>query len=236
MTIKDACEKGKGIWGYRNVCMNLEEKMNHKKVLRIMRKYGLAAKVRRTNPYRQMNKKTQEHRTFPNILDRNFRQTEPRRAFCTDITYIPFNYRFAYLSVIKDIATKEIVAWHLSQHIDMDLVIETITKFRQDPHIHKNALMHSDQGFHYTNPEFISLMKEMKIAQSMSKKGNCIDNAPVESFFGHFKDEVDHKSCKSFLELYALIDNYIEYYNNGRKQWEIKKMTPIKYRDHLLRK
>jgi len=125
LIIKEVCEKGRMKWGYRTVCMKVDKKMNHKKVLRIMNTYGLSAKTRRANPYRHMMKKTQEHRTFPNILDRDFRQESPRSVFCTDITYIPFNRRFAYLSAIKDIATKEIVAAHVSMHIDMELVIQT---------------------------------------------------------------------------------------------------------------
>jgi transposase InsO family protein len=140
------------------------------------------------------------------------------------------------LSAVKDVATKEIVAAHTSMRIDMDLVTKTIEQLRKDPHISKDALMHSDQGFHYTNPEFITLMKKLKFIQSMSRKGRCIDNAPIESFFGHFKDEVDYKSCKTFEELHSLINSYIEYYNNERKQWELKKMTPVQYRNHLLMK
>lgn len=236
MLIKKILGNKQGKWGYRTVCMNLEEKMNHKKVLRIMRKYGLAARIRRANPYRQMAKKTHEHRVLPNILNRNFEQDVPRSVLCTDVTYIPLNNRFAYLSVVKDVATKEIAAWHMSLHPDMELVTRTIDKLKKDPHVEKNAMIHSDQGFQYTNPEYISLMERLEFVQSMSRKGNCIDNAPIESFFGHFKDEVDHKSARSFLELYALVDNYIEYYNNQRKQWEIKKMTPVEYRDHLLMK
>jgi putative transposase len=234
LTISKVCEKGKMKWGYRVVCMNLNERMNHKKVLRIMKKYGLLAKIRRGNPYKQMAKKTQEHRTFPNILDRKFKQNNLRSVLCTDITYISFNHRFAYLSAIKDIATKEIVAAHVSMHIDMELVKQTIEKLQKDPYISTETIIHSDQGFHYTNPIFITLMEKLKFIQSMSRKGNCIDNAPIESFFGHFKDEVDYRSCKKFEELKLLIENYIEYYNNNRKQWELKKMTPVAYRDHLL--
>ncbi|MEX0877996.1 MAG: IS3 family transposase [Candidatus Spechtbacterales bacterium] len=236
LTIKKICQKGKMRWGYRRVCMELDGKMNHKKILRIMNKYGLLAKTRRANPYRQMAKKTQEHRTFPNILDRNFKQEHPRSVFCADITYLPFNHRFAYLSAVKDIATKEIVAAHLSMHIDVELVIRTMEKFRKDSYMHKEALIHSDQGFHYTNPEFIALTKQLRLTQSMSRKGNCIDNAPIESFFGHFKDEIDYKSCRTFEELEMLINNYIDHYNNERRQWELKKMTPVQYRDHLLMK
>ena len=214
--------------------MNLERKkkfkMNHKKIIRIMKKYNLVAKIRRRNPYKALMKKTAEHRTFANQLDREFRQTIPHRFFCADITYLFFNNRVAYLSVVKDIASGEIAAWHISPHITMELVLGTISQMDK----YQNALIHSDQGFHYTNPEYIEKVKALNMVQSMSRKGNCIDNAPVESFFGHLKDDVEYKSCKTFEELRLLVENYIRYYNYERAQWDLNKMTPVEYRDHLL--
>jgi len=204
--------------------------MNHKKISRIMRKYGLSVKVRRKNPYKTILKKTAEHRIFENKLDREFGQMTPRKVFCTDITYIPFCNRFAYLSVVKDIATGEITAWNLSPHIAMDLVLKTMDRMEQ----WQNALIHSDQGAHYTSPEYAAKVRTLGMVQSMSRKGNCIDNAPIESFFGHLKDDVDYRNCKTFNELRSLIENYINYYNTERAQWGRNKMTPVEYRDHLL--
>ena len=83
-------------------------------------------------------------------------------------------------------------------------------------------------------PKYIKTLKDLNMIQSMSRKGNCIDNAPVESFFGHLKDDVDYKECKTFTELNLLIEEYIGYYNNARYQWDLKKMTPVGYRNHLL--
>jgi putative transposase len=91
-----------------------------------------------------------------------------------------------------------------------------------------------NQGFHYTNPQYIHVIKGLDMIQSMSRKGNCIDNAPMESFFGHFKDDVDYKECRTYEELELLVEEYIEYYNNERYQWDLKKMTPVQYRNHLL--
>ncbi len=234
LLVKEAFEAGKSKYGWRQIQMCLQRKkkvvMNHKKIIRIMKKYNLVAKIRRRNPYKAIMKKTAEHRTFENKLSRNFLQLIPRKVFCTDITYLFYNNRVAYLSVIKDIASGEIVAWHASQHITMELVLGTINQMKQ----YKDALIHSDQGFHYTNPKFISEVKTSGLIQSMSRKGNCIDNAPIESFFGHLKDDVDYKNCKTFEELYRLIENYIQYYNNDRAQWDKNKMTPVEYRDHLL--
>ena len=179
-------------------------------------------------------KKSLEHRTLENKLNREFKQGTPRRVFCTDITYIPFNYRFAYLSVVKDISTGEVVSWDLAKHLAMDLVINTIDKLENEIPSLKEIMIHSDQGFHYTSPVYIQRIRELNMLQSMSRKGNCIDNAPVESFFGHLKDEVDYKSCRTFEELYSLIEEYMRYYNHQRRQWGLKKMTPVEYRNHLL--
>lgn len=204
--------------------------MNHKKIIRIKNKYALTTRIRRKNPYKAIMKKTQDHRTFPNHLNQQFTQHIPYRFFGTDITYVPFNNRFAYFAIVKDIASGEIVARHVSQYITMELVLTMIEQMKQ----YQGALIHSDQGFHYTNPAYIEKVRMLGMMQSMSRKANCIDNAPVESFFGHFKDEADYKDCKTFEELYQLIDNYIRYYNHERAQWDKKKMTPVEYRDHLL--
>ncbi len=207
--------------------------MNHKKIQRIMRKYDLVTKVRKRNPYKAIMQKRLEHRVFPNLLDRAFDQTVPFTVFCTDITYIPFQSAFAYLSVVKDIASGEVVAWNLSDGLEETLVLDTI---RNMPRVSDDAMIHSDQGFHYTNPQYIAAVEALGMAQSMSGKGCCIDNAPIESFFGHMKDELDYRSCASFEDLRSHIDTYMQYYNHKRKQWTRNRMAPIEYRDHLLTK
>lgn len=234
LLIKEIFDKGKGKYGWRTIKMKLEREkkvaMNSKKIIRIKNIYGLITRIRRKNPYKAIMKKTQEHRTFPNHLNRQFVQTIPWRFFGTDITYLPFHHRFAYLAIVKDIASGEIVAWHVSQYITMELVFTMIKQMKRCP----GALIHSDQGFHYTNPAYIEKVNMLEMMQSMSRKANCIDNAPVESFFGHFKDEVEYKDAKTIEELRQIIDNYIRYYNYERAQWSKKKMTPVEYRDHLL--
>lgn len=207
--------------------------MNHKKIQRIIRKYDLVTKARKRNPYKAIMQKRLEHRVFPNILDRAFDQMVPLTVFCTDITYIPFQQSFAYLSVVKDIASSEVVAWNLSNGLEETLVLDTI---RNMPRVSVDAMIHSDQGFHYTNPQYIKAVEALGMAQSMSGKGSCIDNAPIESFFGHMKDELDYQSCASLEELRSHIDTYMQYYNCERKQWTRNKMAPIEYRDHLLTK
>jgi putative transposase len=231
LAIKEVYDKSKGTYGWRSFKMKLPH-MNHKKIQRIMKKYGLVAKVRRRNPYKLIMKKRLEHRVFPNVLQRAFHQTTPLHVFCTDITYLPFHHTFAYLSVMKDIASGEIVAWNVSLGLEMALVTETIKRLNVGAAT--NTLIHSDQGFHYTNPAYSTILKGLGITQSMSGKGNCIDNAPIESFFGHLKDELDYRSCGSLEELYLKIEDYMRYYNNERKQWARNKMTPVEYRNHLL--
>ena len=224
MKIKKIFDKSKGKYGWRNIKMRLMH-MNHKKIQRIMKKYGLIAKIRRKNPYKMIMKKNLEHRIFPNKLQRRFQQPVPLKTFCTDITYIPFGCGFVYLSVIKDISSGEVMAWNLATSFNMTLVLETIMNMRLDSY--ENIMIHSDQGFHYTNPKYIELIKELKIDQSMSRKANCIDNAPIESFFGHMKDELEYQSCGSFEELFFKIEEYMKYYNYERKQWTRNKMTPV---------
>ena len=239
LLIKDVFLKGKSKLGFRTIQMRLLSDynvvMNHKKIIRIMKKYGLFTQIRKINPYKMIMKKTMEHRVFENKLDREFNQNIPCKVFCTDITYLPFNNRMAYLSAIKDIASKEIVGWNLSTNLSMDIVVNTVENMKSNSSISlEKVLIHSDQGFHYTNPTYIKMIKDLKMVQSMSRKGNCIDNAPMESFFGHLKDDIDYKSCKTFEELNLLVEEYMEYYNTKRYQWGIKKMTPVEYRDHLL--
>lgn len=207
--------------------------MNHKKIERIKNRYGLITKIRRRNPYKTILKKTKEHRYFPNILNRQFQQPQPMTTLCTDITYLPFGKQMAYLSAVKDIASREIVGWSISPSLQMELVFSTLENLKKSL-TKKEILLHSDQGFHYTSPEYIHRVKSLNMVQSMSRKGNCTDNAPMESFFGHFKDEVEYKNCQSFEDLQQLTASYINYYNTERRQWNLDKMTPVEYRQHLV--
>jgi putative transposase len=231
LRIKDVFDQGKGKYGWRSIKMRLPG-MNHKKIQRIMKKYDLVAKVRTKNPYRKQMKQNLEHRTFPNKLKREFDQSIPMSVLCTDITYIPFNNHFAYLSVVKDVASGEVISWDLSPNLSMKFVLQTIANMEQLDC--NGAIIHSDQGFHYTNPSYIKAVKDLDMIQSMSAKGKCIDNAPIESFFGHMKDELDYKSCTTYKELYLKVEEYMRYYNHERKQWTRNKMTPSDYGKYLL--
>ena len=241
LLLKSIYDQENGKIGYRGFYMALvdllDQPMNHKKILRLMRKFNLYAKVRRANPYRKLEKATEVHRQIPNYLNRQFHQEEPGKVYVTDITYLPYKGgQVAYLSCVKDVATREIVAYVLSSTLKMSIVYRTLEKLNLhlDGNIHPEAMIHSDQGFHYTHPQYQQLVKEIGLKQSMSRRGNCLDNAPMESFFGHFKDEVNYKEANSLKELHKLIERYMDHYNHIRKQWALKKMTPANYRSHLI--
>ena len=210
---------------------------NLKRIRRIMNKYSIICPIRKANPYRKMMKATQEHRVFPNLLNRNFKQETPGKVLLTDITYLFYGQgKKAYLSTIKDGSTNEILAYNISARITLDIALNTLSKLKQNRKVklEPDAFIHSDQGFHYTSPLFQKRVKKYKLGQSMSRRGNCWDNAPQESFFGHFKDEALIKPCNTFEELKKEIKSYMDYYNNFRYQWNLKKMTPVQFRNHLL--
>lgn len=228
--------------GARQIKMTLEGQYgivyNLKRIRRIMKKYNIVCPHRKANPYRRMVKATREHKVLPNLLNRNFKQNIPGKVLLTDITYLFYKNRSkkAYLSTIKDASTNEILAYNVSESLTLDIVIDTITNLKKSERvkIHNEAFIHSDQGAHYTSPKFQKLVKDCGLGQSMSRRGNCWDNAPQESFFGHFKDEVNVKPCQTLEELRNEIDQYMTYYNEYRYQWNLKKMTPVQYRNHLL--
>ncbi|WP_306978519.1 IS3 family transposase [Alkalibacillus salilacus] len=210
--------------------------MNLKKIRRIMKKYGLITKMRQANPYKKMAQATQEHKTCDNLVNRAFDQDEPGKVLLTDITYLYDGHgNVSYLSAIKDAATHEILAHHVSSSLRMDIVYQTLTHLVENGfEMPPESFFHSDQGFHYTHPIFQQQLKDMGFTQSMSRKGNCWDNAPMESFFGHLKDDIDIKACHTMEEVKTMIHDYIAYYNSSRYQWTLKKMTPNQYRGHLL--
>ena len=210
--------------------------MNHKKILRLMRKYDFLAKVRRKNPYKQILKAGQEHKTKKNILKRDFKWDTPLTKMWTDISYVRFNGKWCYLSIVKDMVTGEVPSHVLSRNLSMWATLESV-ELLEEQYTKQELecmLLHSDQWFHYTHPSYQTRLETLWITQSMSRKWNCLDNAPTESFFGHMKDEIDIAHCESFEELEEYIENYIFEYNNNRPQWNKKKMTPVQYRNHLL--
>lgn len=244
--IENIVEQWKRKWGYRTITMKLAQSsqsslMNHKKVLRLMKKYSLLAKIRRKNPYKQLQKITPEHTRVPNILGRDFQcfpqdGWSPYTKLGTDITYIRFHHRWVYLSIVKDMVTGEALTHVLSMTLELTFVHNTFMNLQEKYKEHELtwAITHSDQGFHYTHPSFSKILGQLWCIQSMSRRWKCIDNAPTESFFWHMKDEIDYSHCTTFDELKEYFNEYIHYYNTDRPQWTRKKMTPVQYRNHLL--
>ena len=227
----------KGVQGIhmRLLHQNPPRRMNHKKIRRLMRKYNLICPIRKPSPYKQAMKEYQSEATAENILNRQFDDFNPREAFTTDITYLFYDggKKRSYLSVLRDACTHEVVSYVLSWSMAEDFVLETINHFvaNHQSEISPNALVHSDQGGQYKSILFRQLLKDRNLRQSMSRKANCWDNAPQESFFGHMKDEIGDKilDCKTYEEVKAVIDDYMDYYNNERGQWKLAKLTPAEY-------
>lgn len=207
--------------------------MNLKKIRRLMKKYHLYCPVRRANPYRQMAKAIKTSNYADNLLQREFEYYGPRMVLLTDIIYIPYNGTFAYLSVILDAFTKQILSYVLSSSLEIDFVKETVEILIRDHGIslHKETIVHSDQGCHYTSLTFIKILKDNDLRQSMSRSGNCWDNAPQESFFGHMKDQISDRiaECTRYDQVKYHVDNYMDYYNNDRYVWELAYLSPNEY-------
>ena len=223
--------------GARGIKMTLENQfhitINLKKIRRLMKKFNLVCPIRKANPYRRMAKALKTSHVAPNKLERKFKDGNPNQIFLTDITYLTYDMnKRAYLSGIKDGVTNEIHAYKVSKSLDIKFVEDTMSQL-ETIQLDPNALINSDQGAHYTSHAFQRCVKTLGIEQSMSRRGNCWDNAPIESFFGHMKDEINLIDCKTFEEVEKAIDDYMDYYNNYRYQWNLKRMSPKAYGDKL---
>lgn len=217
--------------------MNPSVHMNIKKIRRLMSKYGLRCPIRKANPYRRMAKAMKTNHVAPNLLNREFETHGPRAVLLTDITYI-INGKAprCYMSTIIDACTKELLSWVLSDSLEIDFVLETVNKLIVDHGISlmSETLIHSDQGTHYTSIKFIQLIKDSQLRQSMSRRANCWDNAPQESFYGHMKDEIDISLCTTFKEIHQAIVDWTDYYNNERYQWDLARLAPNEYYRYLV--
>lgn len=225
--------------GARGIYMRLLHqgiRMNRKKISRLMKKFGLKCPIRKANPYRRMAKALKTSNVAENLVNREFEQHGPRAILLTDITYMFYsNSQKAYLSTILDACTKQVLAYVVSNSLEVDFVLETVNQLIQKHGIslNKETIIHSDQGCHYTSISFQALLKDKELRQSMSRRGNCWDNAPQESFYGHMKDEIHLENCNTFEELKSIIDDYIDYYNNDRYQWDLAKLSPNQYDEYI---
>jgi putative transposase len=240
--IRTLFEERKERIGIRQLQMLLQSRfdlrINRKKIARLKNKFGLVTKIRRKSKYRSAALNYVEHQTCANILNRNFSVKKPDRVYSTDITEIKFanSSRKAYLAAFKDLATNEIVASDLKLHPTMELVTDALLRALDQltPEQQSQLTIHSDQGSHFTHYTYRTHLRKRAIKQSMSRRGNCLDNAPIESFFGHLKDHLDTESIKTFDELKKHVTDELHYYNHQRPQLRLKKMPPVLYRRHLL--
>ena len=228
----------KGARGIHMRLLHMGIIMNVKKIRRLMRKFGLKCPIRKANPYRRMAKALATSNVAGNVVNREFRRAA-RKVLLTDITYLFFRDGHAkcYLSTILDAFTHEILAYKVSISFKVDFVLDTVDALIKEhgSTLDNETIVHSDQGCHYTSYAFIEKLKDADFVQSMSRRGNCWDNAPQESFFGHMKDEIKDLiyACGSFKEVVALVDDWIDYYNKDRGQWELLKLTPNEYYEYL---
>ena len=224
----------KGARGIQMTLLHKEILMNLKKVRRLMHKYKLICPIRRTNPYKQMAREMRTNTVAPNELNREFLLHGPRKVLLTDITYLFYRGgKRCYLSTILDAFTREILSYKISESLEVEFVIETVDQLIEEygAVLDNETIVHSDQGCHYTSRAFIEAIRDANFVQSMSDKGVCWDNAPQESFFGHMKDEIADEISKraSFAGVKETVDDWMDYYNNDRYQWDLLKLSPSEY-------
>jgi len=226
----------KGARGIKMRLLHLEPpvNMNLKKIRRLMKKYRLLCPIRKANPYRRMAKALKTSNVAPNLVERQFEAHGPRKVLLTDITYILYkDSGKCYLSTIIDVFTKQLLAWALSESLEVDFVLETVEMLVKNhgDELSPDTLLHSDQGVHYTSVKYVELLKDKALRQSMSRRANCWDNAPQESFFGHMKDEIGNriKEATSFAQITKIITDWTDYYNKDRYVWDLARLSPDEY-------
>lgn len=231
--IKQLYHHHKGRYGYRRIALELKNKgvvINHKTVLRLMKVLGLKSVIR-IKKYKSY--KGEQGKIAPNILNREFKAIRPDQKWATDLTEFNVSGKKLYLSPIIDLFNGEIVSYELSERPTFNQVITMLKKsFKRLP-AKPDIILHSDQGWQYQMKQYHCLLKENGIIQSMSRKGNCLDNAIIENFFGTLKSELFYlKKYQSINQLKQEIKDYITYYNNERIKVSLKGMSPIQYRAH----
>jgi putative transposase len=231
--IKSIYNKHKGRYGYRRITDELNNKgiiINHKTVSKLMKLLGLKSIIR-VKKYKSY--KGEQGKIAPNILARNFKATAPNQKWATDITEFNVSGKKLYLSPIIDLFNQEIISYELTERPVFNQVEMMLEKaFKKIPN-NTYLTLHSDQGWQYQMRKYQCLLKEKGITQSMPRKGNCLDNAIIENFFGTLKSELFYiKKFRTIEELKHEIKRYINYYNNKRIKSNLNKMSPIQYRAH----
>lgn len=236
--IKDIFNKNKGRYGYRRITLELRNRgyiINHKTVFRLMKQLGLKSIQR---PKRKYNSYQGEvGKIADNLINRDFNAQKPNEKWVTDVTEFKVKDQKLYLSPIVDLFNGEVISYNLSRHPVFNQVVDMLQKaFKTIPN-NTELILHSDQGWQYQMKQYQHLLKEKGIRQSMSRKGNCLDNSCAENFFSILKSELFYpreKEYKNIEELEKDIVEYIEYYNNSRIKSKLKGMSPVNYRKHSM--
>ena len=232
-SIERIFNENNGSYGYRRVYQQLRTEgytINHKTVAKLMAEMGLQARRKKV---RYRSYKGEVGRIAPNLLERNFQTDGPNRKWVTDITQIDIRGRKCYLSPILDVWNGEIISYAISDSPNLKLVTSMLQKALRKQKSLEGMLMHSDQGWHYQHIQYRQLLKDHGIVQSMSRRGNCLDNAIMENFFGLMKNELLYPNqWESLDEFKSALKQYIHYYNNKRIKLKLK-MSPVQYRTHF---
>ena len=231
--VKKAWKKSHRRYGYRKVTnwirKNTDIVMNRKAVLRLMRKLDIRSIARQPKAFKVLTQLETYHQ-FENVLDRDFTASKPNQKWVTDITYVRIKGGWAFLSAIKDLYDGFIVAYKFRLNKRVPLVTDTLKLAKGKEKVTDGLILHSDQGHQYTSQAYFVLTKQYNMTPSMSRKGNCWDNAPAESFFSQIKDELlHHLKPLSFDETNAIIDDYIDFYNYVRLRGD-SLLTPFELR------
>ena len=228
--IKAIYHKNKGRYGYRRITLALHQKgykINHKTVSKLMNELDLKCLVR-IRKYKSY--KGEIGKICDNLLDRDFIANKPNEKWATDVTEFRIFDEKLYLSPIIDLYNGEVVSYNISRNPVFSQIVDMLEKaFKKIPD-NTNLILHSDQGWQYQMEQYQKMLKEKGIRQSMSRKGNCLDNSLAENFFGLLKSEMFYtKEYKSIEELEKDIIEYMEYYNNERIKNKLG-MSPVEYR------
>lgn len=230
--VKLRYNKRKGILGYRQMCTQLirklKEKHNKKRYYRIMRALGLKAIIRKKRPHYV---KAPEIHIAENVMNRNFDAPSPNSKWCTDVTELKYgNGRKAYLSAIIDLYGNSIVSWVLSRSNNNKLVMDTIKKaYKKNPGV--TPLIQSDRGYQYTSHEYNRLHEKYGFIKSMSRVSRCLDNQPIERFWGTYKSESFYLTkYDTYEDVLNDVSEYIHYYNNYRYSERLGGLSPNEYR------
>ena len=233
-SILEIFETNKGRYGYRRICVVLQAKgrcINHKTVLKLMKTLNLRGKQSKNGKYHSY--KGEVGKVADNLLHRDFHANKPFEKLTTDVSEFKIGDEKVYLSPVLDMFNREIVSYSISASPNLYQMREMLTGLFVKLPVDAQPMLHSDQGWQYQHAEYQRLLAEHGITQSMSRKGNCMDNGIMENFFGRLKVEMyygeNFESPRGFIEK---LKDYIHYYNNDRISIGLKGMSPVQYRAH----